>query len=301
MSPARQPLSPGTPAGQVLLTYVRQQVARLLAEEPRVRADEEDAVHQMRVASRRLRSTLRTFGALVDDAWARSRREELAWLAGSLSQARDLEVLGGRISSGLDALDPAQVRGNARTRAERFLATRAEQARAAVEETLCSARYASLRDLLGADTAGLTLTPEAERPAAEVLPGLVQREWRRLARRARRLVDTQADAVDYHRARIAAKHLRYAAEAVAPALEGKPVRLAKRAEALQDLLGEHQDAVVAAGALAELGTGRGAGTAAFTFGVLHARELAAADQARVEFPDAWRRASRGKARRWMKR
>ncbi|MDV9192738.1 CHAD domain-containing protein, partial [Streptomyces sp. SR27] len=95
-----------------------------------------------------------------------------------------------------------------------------------------------------------------------------------------------------HEARKAAKRARYAAEAARPTL-GKPAkRLAKRVKAVQSLLGEHQDAVVARAALRELGVqADGAGETAFTWGLLYGREEAAAEAAERDLPEVWARAS----------
>ncbi|HTW01794.1 MAG TPA: CHAD domain-containing protein, partial [Streptosporangiaceae bacterium] len=77
--PPRQ-VTPGSPAGQVVLAYLREQAAALDRLAPGVRRDEPDAVHQMRVATRRLRSTLRTFRRVIGPAGDLD--DELRWLAG---------------------------------------------------------------------------------------------------------------------------------------------------------------------------------------------------------------------------
>jgi CHAD domain-containing protein len=100
-----------------------------------------------------------------------------------------------------------------------------------------------------------------------------------------------------HDARKAAKRARYAAEAARPAL-GKPAkRLAKRMKAVQSLLGDHQDSVVAREALRTLAVqAHAAGEPAFTWGLLYGREEAAAAARERELPEVWERASRAKLR-----
>ena len=71
-----------------------------------------DAVHQYRVAARRLRSVLQAFEPLVDEVWARSLRAELGWIASVLSQARDREVLEERFTDAIRLL-PTDVDGAA--------------------------------------------------------------------------------------------------------------------------------------------------------------------------------------------
>jgi len=80
-------------AGEVVLGYVRSQVAAITRYDPLVRRDEPDAVHQMRVAARRVRSVLQTFGGIIERDATRLPCAELRWLAVALGQARDTEVL----------------------------------------------------------------------------------------------------------------------------------------------------------------------------------------------------------------
>ena len=98
--------------------------------------------------------------------------------------------------------------------------------------------------------------------------------------------------------RIRAKRARYAAEAVAPALGKAAKRFASAVADLQDLLGEHQDAVVAGQWLREH-VPAGDGGAAFVAGQLVLVEADAADRSRDEWPAAWAAAKRPKLRRWM--
>ena len=88
----------------------------------------------------------------------------------------------------------------------------------------------------------------------------------------------------YHEIRKAAKRLRYAGEAVEPAFGAPAAALAENAENLQEVLGEHQDSVVARQALRELGARiHLEGENAFTIGRLHALEQTRADEAAAEF------------------
>jgi CHAD domain-containing protein len=106
--------------------------------------------------------------------------------------------------------------------------------------------------------------------------------------------------VELHAARIRAKRVRYAAEAVAPAVSKGAKRFASAVADLQDVLGEHQDAVVAGQWLrSHVPTGEGATAAAFVAGELAAWEDVAAQESREAWPAAWKRARRRSLRKWM--
>ena len=91
----------------------------------------------------------------------------------------------------------------------------------------------------------------ADEPADAVLPGLVGRPWRRLptaatASTAPAELDAAGPDERWHAVRINGKRARYAVDAVAAVLGGEAAELAKALAGVQDLLGEHQDAAVAA-------------------------------------------------------
>src|SRR3984957_20922317 len=93
-------------AGDVVLAYLRIQAHTLRTLEPRVRADEYDAVHQMRVATRRLRATLRTFGRVIPRTDSEHLAAELQWLGRTLGHARDDEVLAAQLADSLRPTPP---------------------------------------------------------------------------------------------------------------------------------------------------------------------------------------------------
>ena len=100
------PLTRRSPAAEVVLAYLRDQVAAISRYDPLVRRDEPDAVHQMRVASRRARSALQAFGSIIDREATRPLCAELKWLAATLGQARDSEVMRDRLTADLAAIPP---------------------------------------------------------------------------------------------------------------------------------------------------------------------------------------------------
>ena len=145
---------------------------RLFRHEAGVRIGEDpEAVHQARVATRRLRSTLRTFSGLLEPDWTGPLRDELKWLADLLGQVRDADVLLERFTGHLAALPAADARLGPRLLAG--LLDQRDQARRRLLAGMAEARYAVLLDHLVAAAAAPALLPGADRPAAEVLPPLV--------------------------------------------------------------------------------------------------------------------------------
>lgn len=291
------------PAREAIRCYLATQVAAVLREDPRVRLDLDDAVHQLRVACRRLRSGLKTFGPLLDETWTSELRDELSWLAGSFGDLRDREVLLGHIEADLDTLahDPevASSAEAARALIRRRLRREMTAARKSALETMRSDRYLTLLDRLVEAAREPRLTPAADQSAAQVLPPLVAGSWKRLAKRAHKLTPDSA-AEDWHTTRIAAKRARYAGEACV-AVFGKPAkRYAAEVERLTELLGAHQDTVVTGAALRAAVTARTPAPAAFALGDLHARQRESAAAARAAFGQVWPQVQRAKWRRWLR-
>ena len=271
-------------ARQVVTAHLADQVQRLVTLDPHVRRDDEDAVHQMRVATRRLRSALATFRRLLDRAVTEPLRDELKWLGGELGAARDAEVIKERLREMVADEPTALVHGPVAERIDTTMTQRYADARRELLVTLDSDRYLQLLDDLDAVASGAVIVAgRADKKARKVLP----REVRRAKRRWRREVDALDDAddpdVQLHEIRKKAKRVRYAGEAVAPALGKKPKKLAARMEELQDVLGRHQDGIVTCRVLEGLANdARTAGEDTFTYGRLHAVEQRAAADAAAE-------------------
>ena len=271
-------LSPRSPAAEVLRLALASQVEALKTQDAAVRRGAGDSVHQLRIASRRLRSTLATYRPLLSDPdAAQAVRDELQWLGLGLNTARDTQVMQARLASLLDQEPAPLVVGPVR---ERIAAELSERFTTGLRDGLAmldQERYFRLLDALDALVTA-PLTERADRPAGKVIHSLLERNQRRLhraARRADRAGDRQQRDLELHEVRKAAKRLRYAAETARPAL-GRPMKkLARRAKALQDVLGEHQDGVVCRALLLELAaTATAQGESAFTYGRLHAHEEA---------------------------
>jgi CHAD domain-containing protein len=297
-------LAPASTAGHVVLAYLQAQAEAIRALEPRVRDDEPDAAHQMRVAVRRLRGGLRTFRRVIDRPAADELAGELRWLGALLGRVRDAEVLAAHLRGALHEIPVEQNVGPVEAHVQAHFASARAAAHAEVLAALDSARYLALLASLDRLIACPPFTPAAALPARDVVPAAVGRAYRQVKRRMRRARHTPAGPgrnVALHRARKAVRRARYAGEAAAPALGNKPRKFARRMKRLQSALGEHQDTVIAREVTRELGMrAHLAGENAYTYGLLHARGTCAAQRHQARARKAWRRASRPRYRRWLR-
>ncbi|MER6910882.1 CYTH and CHAD domain-containing protein [Streptomyces sp. NPDC000594] len=291
------PAAPAPPrtAGDYVLAYLREQADALLALDPGVRRDLPDAVHQTRVATRRLRSAFRTYRRLLDRSVTDPVGEELKWLAAELGVARDQEVLYERLRGRIDAVPRTLLLGPVRGRLRIWAGSRRAGARRRALNTLDSTRYRALLDRLDALLADPPLLKAASREPADELPRALLKEYDRLAARVGQALEMtpgpERDLV-LHDARKAAKRARYAGEAATPALGGVAKRFGKRMKSVQTLLGDHQDSVVARDALRNLAIqAHAAGESAFTWGLLFGQEQRSAADRERELPEVWAAAS----------
>ena len=286
-------------AGAVAVAYLRSQITDLMAWDPEVRRDTEDSIHKARVATRRLRSALRTFGKLFEVEAARSLRDELKWLAGVLGQARDREVMRDQLLGLVADLPPELVVGPVQARLESELGGGYRAAHRAAVKTMSEPRYFALLDALEAFVAKPPFTELAAGKASRVLPRLVGKTWRRVHKLADEANVSGADPA-LHEVRKAAKQARYAGESLESTFGRDAERYAVAMEDLQEVLGEHQDAVVTRDVLRDMGVrAHLAGENAFTYGFLAGLEQARGDQAREAYADVLSDTSRHKVRRWL--
>jgi CHAD domain-containing protein len=276
-------IGPGSTSGDVVQAAIAASVARMLRHDPGIRIDRDsEDVHQARVATRRLRSDLQTFGALMDPAAAGELRAELRWLARLLGALRDTDVLLARFRARTEALS-AQDRPAARALVRGLRRSRVRALRDLMA-AMRDERYARLLERLVAEARDPSVLRTASGPAEELV-GMLEARAAAIRETAGGLGEEPPDA-GLHGVRIAAKRLRYAAEALAPVL-GKPVpRVAKSAAGVQSVLGDHHDAVVAGGWLRERARVSPAG--AFVAGEMAAAEREDELRARAAWPSAWR-------------
>jgi CHAD domain-containing protein len=273
-------------AGDVAIGYLAGQVDTLLRHDPKVRLREYDAVHRMRVAVRRIRSILKSYGAVLDRERTDPLQPELKWLADALGEVRDLEVLRERFTGRLTDL--------ADNGTHPWLDTLAEEEQTAYRRlfaTLKEPRYFALLDALDRVIAAPPLTGRASRPIDKEVPRLVIRSWQKLARAYASIEAADDHDEARHETRKAAKRARYTAEAAATAL-GKPAaNVAAQAESMQEVLGRFQDGVIAQQHLTRTAESVTDPRESFTLGALSGVEYCAAAAALREVDAVWRQAS----------
>ena len=242
----KAPLKRGGTVAEAFQTIARNALVQIAANGLVLReAESQDALHQLRVAVRRLRSAMSTFKAVVDDPRAGELKAELKWLSGACDEARDLDVF---------AQDNLEIAGDRAPLAPKIAAARA-QAHAMAAAAVASKRF---RDLVLETTAWVETGAwrdgeKGRRSARDFAVKALDRRWKTLLKLGHDL--RALDDAGRHAARIAAKKLRYAAEAFAPLFTAEPGRRhLRKLKALQDTLGELNDAAVARTLVARLAT-----------------------------------------------
>lgn len=278
-------------AGDHVLAYVRAQRDAIVELDPAVRQDAEDSVHSMRVATRRLRSTFKSYGKVLDRAVTDPIGDELKWLAGELGVDRDREVLTERLSAALDEVPGTLVSGPVADRLRAWSGDNPGGASARLIGVLDSRRHLALLDALDALLADPPLLKAAGKKPHKVIAKAVRKDFRKVAGHVGQALELEPGTdrdVAIHEARKKTKRTRYAAEAARPAL-GEPAKsMVKSMKALQNLLGEHQDGVMARQTLRELSAvAHAAGESAFTYGLLYGREEQRAAAVEAELPGFW--------------
>jgi CHAD domain-containing protein len=295
-APAEQP-GQTRAVGEFLRAAIGVQVAALVAADVQLRTEQHDAVHQVRVSARRLRSTLAAFRDVLDRDATTPLRDELSWLGGQLSEARNHEVAVAHLRDVVNAEPEELVLGPV---AARLQQNHLREERAGLDRALATVageRYLRLLDALHDLVADPPFTDGAGDQVRPVLRQAVRRSVRRLRRHmnnARRADDKDRPAA-LHAVRKAAKRVRYATEIAEPELDGAKdvVRAAKR---IQKNLGELQDTLVTRELCRRFGViALAEGENGFTFGRLHALEQARAEAAERKF---WAREA--KVRRVLK-
>ncbi len=285
-------------AGDVVRAALTSSVLRLLEHDLGVRLGEApEDVHQARVATRRLRSDLRTYRDLLEPTWAEELRADLKGVADALGSVRDADVLLERLGSRLDRL-----REDDRPAGERLVATLEDQReghRRDLLATLSADPYRSLLDRLVEGARAPQLSADAAHPAADVLPELARSPWRKLKEAVQRVEPGGPDE-ELHEVRIRAKRARYAAEVAALAVGRPASRFAKAVAGLQEVLGGLQDAVVTEAWLREAAAGARR-PVVLVAGQLVAMERAEAERARSSWQEVWQDVRKPAMRSWLTR
>ena len=231
---------PAGSLGSLVQDYIDVQCAAILEARTAIEARDEDAVHPVRVAIRRLRATLSTFGGVYRLVDRETLAQEAKWAGLLLGDVRDLQVLAERFAAESPSEAVGEVIGA-------DIARRRTEAWGAVTDGLRGARGVALFAQLERWREDPPFSDKAELPAARALPRIKKADKRVRSRlgRARAAAGDESAGELLHDARKAAKRHRYAVELAQPLLGADAERTIEERQALQDALGEHQDAVVA--------------------------------------------------------
>ncbi|OZM75110.1 metal-chelation protein CHAD [Amycolatopsis antarctica] len=279
-------------------THVRARIDALLrtilAHEPGTRAGTDpEELHQFRVATRRLRSVLKQSGAQLGPT-AVTVRSELSWLGGALGEVRDHDVLIEALRATVADFEDEDQQA-ARALVAVFIAERGK-AKRRLNRSLTGRRYDSLLQSI----AQLARTPDIEPDAGTVagreerapLVDSVRKPYRKLGKAVAKLGPNPSDE-QLHKVRIRGKRLRYAAELARSAARKKDAKrlkaVVRSAKSLQSVLGDHQDAVVAADRMRELSRTQGDAAIGFIAGRIAEREQVRRNRARAAWPSAAKR------------
>jgi CHAD domain-containing protein len=275
-------------AGAHAIDHVRArleaQLLELLRHDPGTRVgDDPEDLHDLRVAVRRLRALLRAADSLLVPEWSEPLRNELKWLGGELGPARDLDVLLEHLRSEASQLERDEP---AFADVLRHLEEERLGARERLLAALGSERYFALLD---------SLESAARAPHARALDAplerLAAREFKKLAKAVSALGPDPSDD-DLHRTRIRGKRARYAAELAQPVTGKRAARLVKQAKAFQDVVGEHQDAVIAEERLRALVPALATSDAVLAAGRAVERQRRRRRAARAALPAVWAKLAR---------
>ena len=259
--------------GQQRHALVRYDVGVRIASDP-------ESLHQLRVASRRIRAFLAVGRALVDDEWARELKEGMRALGRASTDARDIDILLEKVRDRSRSFDLRDQEA-----AEMLLRTLEEDRRAlqhALIDVLNSGLHRRVLDRLA-----LPVVP-APAPPSRKLDQLAARELRRLLARVRRLGKRPGDE-QLHDLRIKVKRVRYATELGGAPADKRAHRVIKAATRMQDVLGEHQDAAVGEERLRELAYRYDDSGVAFAAGRLAERERIRRGEIQQRLPAAWKK------------
>lgn len=263
-------------AGEVAFAILRRHFAKMLAHEPGVRLGEDpEELHDMRVATRRLRAALKLYSDVLPKRSERYERD-LRWVAGAMGEVRDLDVHLERLS------EKTPRNGEDLEEIVALLRERRVEARRRMLQVLDSNRYERLiANFAGTLRRGRSPTPTD--PVLEAAPDLVRDRYKKVRKSAKKLSE-DSPPEHLHDLRKKGKRLRYALEPLQE-IYGKPAKkMVKLLKKIQDDLGDHQDLIVASGLMEDLSvTGDCPPRAAFTMGSMAEHDDRDASEMRAGF------------------
>lgn len=288
-------IAPDASLAEVAIAVLGRQFSVLLAKEPGARLGEDaEALHDMRVAGRRLRAALSLFADVMPEETP-ALRGQLGSVFRTLGAARDLDVQLEQLDEWLAEVPEPDRQPLAELRS--LLEDQRKKARTSMVTALDSHEWevsvARIGRLLGGRSA--RLPDPAALPARAAAPDLLQAQFRKLRRRGDR-IGRHSDSADFHRVRIQAKRFRYALEFFADIYHGQTRRLVKRMIGLQDILGQHQDAEIAIARLRRLAVDHGVEldpATIFAMGEIAERYRLKTATLRAGFPPAYAHVKKG--------
>ncbi|MFL6173156.1 MAG: CHAD domain-containing protein [Marmoricola sp.] len=290
-------------AAVLVLARLSTQVEVVVNNDPLVRENLPESVHDMRVATRRLRSALATYRPFLDRMVSDPLRAELKWLGDALGDVRDAEVQEAALVTLLDEVGradgPEELARAAtldRMRVRTEFSERYQAAHARCLEAMTSDRYFALLDAMERLVARPTWTPKAHQPIDDVVLRRVRHEWKRVMKR---VPDADTD-TGLHEVRKALKRFRYAVEPLRDLYGKDAKKLVRELKSIQDVLGAHHDSITLRGelvALAEAAAERG--EASLVLGIAYAHEVEEARRLAAEFEVRWPAVAKKSRRRWL--
>ncbi|HVB82504.1 MAG TPA: CHAD domain-containing protein [Candidatus Binataceae bacterium] len=228
------------PAAQVAAAAIAVQLRAMNAEQAGAVSGEVEAIHRLRVATRRLRAALRMLREVVPSDEAESAADELGWLCGAIGAVRDLDVLAQMLEDRATRLEAEFIRALAP------LSGTIRRQRAIEQERLVAAldseRFRGLVQRLGT----VASEPDADSVTLGAVAARLVRPQLRAMLRAGAGLDEASPPETLHRLRVRVKKLRYALEPFR-AVGGKPTRkMLRRLERVQERVGLYHDAATAA-------------------------------------------------------
>ena len=288
----------------LLRNYLIEQLRALVAADLGTRRSDDEAVHDFRVAARRIRSALQSYAGhspKTDDLIT-----DLRWIGGKFGDARDVEVQWERLVERLGEIDEMPEREAVRARIDEYFSARGETAQETALEALDSERYTTLLDRLDEYVGDLEFDTAAHRVGKKASARELAHTLRHLAHKVGKRVDHVFDADTrterderMHRARKGAKRMKYAIEVMEPVSKSRAKRALKHFSHFQDVLGEHQDSVVAQHHLLEIAAEQEhTSLTSFGLGMAYRRELEIADGQSTLLRKTWKEAVKSASSLW---
>jgi CHAD domain-containing protein len=277
-----EPPASGDPAGAHLSYLLRRQLDTILSRDPGMRlGGESEDVHQMRVATRRMRSLLRVARPLLKPEWEEPLRKKLGWLGRQLGEARDLDVQIAYFKGQTD--DVKGPDGAALARFIEYLEQRRNKVQRQLVNQLRRSRYVALINQLVS-----AVQEPAMVPNDVTLPDLAGKAFKRLRRAVKELGNSASNAT-WHCVRIRAKRARYAAELAELCSGRAATRFIDQIKLIQDQLGDIQDAVIAEDHLRRFTSKKEGRHSAFLAGQMVERQRQRRRDAKKAFRPVWKK------------